>query len=343
MQRDFTACDADDADAVDWPPIRRVGIVVKPRLDGGPRVVRDLIAWLKARDIEPVLDEACAAMEGSGSHRTVTAEALPSEVDLIVVLGGDGTLLATARRIALAGADVAVLARELRQPRVPHRDDAAGALRRARAGRRRHRRGRDADRCCRCGSSRDGAVRHETPVLNDVVVNRGPLSRMTDLSVHVDDLFVARFKADGLIVATATGSTAYNLSAGGPIVHPYVDAIVLTPIAPHTLTNRPVVLPATAALTIQPIIAGGEDIFVTADGQTGYPLSAADTVTVTRADARPAPRALDGTLLLRRPAAETEMGRAVASHAPGAASRRVLPMVCPNAPRTTFHFLPARR
>jgi NAD+ kinase len=95
---------------------------------------------------------------------------------------------------------------------------------------------------------------------------------------------VARFKADGLIVATATGSTAYNLSAGGPIVHPHVDAIVLTPIAPHTLTNRPVVLPATSAVTIQPIIAGGEDIFVTADGQTGYPLSAADVVTVTRAD-----------------------------------------------------------
>ena len=187
---------------------------------------------------------------------------------------------------------------------------------------------------------RDGAVRHETPVLNDVVVNRGPLSRMTDLSVHVDDLFVARFKADGLIVATATGSTAYNLSAGGPIVHPYVDAIVLTPIAPHTLTNRPVVLPATAALTIQPIIAGGEDIFVTADGQTGYPLSAADTVTVTRADARPAPGALDGALLLRRPAPETEMGRALdhADAAPDAASDGL-----PDTRSKTFHFLPARR
>jgi NAD+ kinase len=106
---------------------------------------------------------------------------------------------------------------------------------------------------------------------------------MTDLSVHVDDLFVARFKADGLIVATATGSTAYNLSAGGPIVHPSVDAIVLTPIAPHTLTNRPVVLPATASLTIQPLIAGGEDIFVTADGQKGYPLAATDVVAVHRA------------------------------------------------------------
>ena len=146
-----------------------------------------------------------------------------------------------------------------------------------------------------------------------MVVNRGPLSRMTDLSVNVDDQFVARFKADGLIVATATGSTAYNLSAGGPIVHPSVDAIVLTPIAPHTLTNRPVVLPATSALTIQPLIAGGEDIFVTADGQTGYPLSAADVVTRHPRRSPAAPGPLDRALLLRRPAAETEMGRALAS------------------------------
>jgi NAD+ kinase len=130
---------------------------------------------------------------------------------------------------------------------------------------------------------RDGAVRYETPVLNDVVVNRGPLSRMTDLSVTVDEIFVARFRADGLIIATPTGSTAYNLSAGGPIVHPSVDAIVLTPIAPHTLTNRPVVLPATIALRIQPLIGSGE-IFATADGQSGCTLSAADIVQVARAE-----------------------------------------------------------
>jgi NAD+ kinase len=264
-------------------PIRRVGVVVKPNLDGGPRVVRDLLAWIGARDLVPVLDEGCAAIEGSGRHRTVSADALPAEVDLIVVLGGDGTLLGTARRIAIAEVDVAVLAVNfgslgfLTETTLP---ELYGALERVIGG----------------GASfetrmlltmrivRDGVVRHQTPVLNDVVVNRGPLSRMTDLSVQVDDQFVARFKADGLIVATATGSTAYNLSAGGPIVHPQVDAILLTPIAPHTLTNRPVVLPATAALTIQPQIAGGEDIFVTADGQTGYPLSAADAVTVVRAE-----------------------------------------------------------
>jgi NAD+ kinase len=268
---------------VDWPAIRRVGIVVKPRLDGGPRVVRDLVTWLTGRQIAPVLDEASAAVDGSGVHRAVSAEALPSEVDLIVVLGGDGTLLATARRNALAGVDVPVLAVNfgslgfLTETTLP---ELYGALERVIAGNA----AVETRTMLHMRIVRDGAVRHETPVLNDVVVNRGTLSRMTDLSVHVDDLFVARFKADGLIVATATGSTAYNLSAGGPIVHPHVDAIVLTPIAPHTLTNRPVVLPATAALMIQPTIAGGEDIFVTADGQTGYPLSAADVVTVTRAD-----------------------------------------------------------
>jgi NAD+ kinase len=263
--------------------IERVGIVVKPRLDGGPRVVRDLVAWLEARWITPILEEACAELEGSGRYRALSADALPSEVDLIVVLGGDGTLLATARRIALAGVDIAVLAVNfgslgfLTETTLP---ELYTALERVVAGTA----GVDTRMMLQMRILRDGAVRHETLVLNDVVVNRGPLSRMTDLLVSVDDLFVARFKADGLIVATATGSTAYNLSAGGPIVHPSVDAIVLTPIAPHTLTNRPVVLPATVALTIQPQIGGDEEIFVTADGQKGYPLSASDAVSVHRAE-----------------------------------------------------------
>jgi NAD+ kinase len=230
---------------VDRPPIRRVGIVVKPRLDGGPRVVRDLIAWLKARDIAPVLDEACAAIEGSGSHRTVSADMLPTEVDLIVVLGGDGTLLATARRIALARVEIAVLAVNfgslgfLTETTLP---ELYAALERVVAGTA----AIETRTMLYMRILRDGVVRHETPVLNDVVVNRGPLSRMTDLSVHVDELFVARFRADGLIVATATDRRPTTSRPAGPIVHPHVDAIVLTPIAPHTLTNRPVVLPATS-------------------------------------------------------------------------------------------------
>jgi NAD+ kinase len=263
-------------------PIRRVGVVVKPNLDGGPRVLRDLVGWLTARGIAPVLDEAGAAVEGSGSQRVVSADVLPAESDLIVVLGGDGTLLSTARRIAGAGCDVPVLAVNfgslgfLTETTLP---ELYGALERVVAGTA----GLETRMMLHMRIARDGAVRHETPVLNDVVVNRGPLSRMTDLSVSVDELFVARFRADGLIIATPTGSTAYNLSAGGPIVHPSVDAIVLTPIAPHTLTNRPVVLPATIALTIQPLIGSGE-IFATADGQSGYPLTAADVVEVGRAE-----------------------------------------------------------
>ena len=115
----------------------------------------------------------------------------------------------------------------------------------------------------------------------------GALSRIIDFSVTVDGQFVARFKADGLIVATPTGSTAYNLAAGGPILHPSVDAVALTPIAPHTLTNRPVVIPASSEIRIQPLSdSSPQEIYVTFDGQTGRPLDADEVVSVRRA-ARP--------------------------------------------------------
>jgi NAD+ kinase len=123
--------------------------------------------------------------------------------------------------------------------------------------------------------------------LNDVVVTRGALSRMIEMDVAVDGRHVCHIKADGVIVATATGSTAYNLSAGGPIVHPSVDAFVLTPIAPHTLTQRPLVLPASARLELRPVIEPQSDIVLTFDGQFGLPLEAGDVVDVT-----PAPRRL---------------------------------------------------
>ena len=119
--------------------------------------------------------------------------------------------------------------------------------------------------------------------LNDVVITRGALSRIIELSVTVGGEFVARFNADGLIVASPTGSTAYNLSAGGPIVHPAVDALVLTPIAPHTLSNRPVVIPASADVQVQPFVADpAEEAVVTFDGQSGVRLEPGDTVSVTR-------------------------------------------------------------
>jgi NAD+ kinase len=118
-------------------------------------------------------------------------------------------------------------------------------------------------------------------VLNDDVFTKAALSRMIELSVSVDGGFVTRVKADGLIIASATGSTAYNLAAGGPIVHPLVNALVLTPIAPHTLTNRPVVIPGRAGIDVLAHSSGSPDeIFVTYDGQSGYPLHDGDVVKV---------------------------------------------------------------
>jgi NAD+ kinase len=119
-------------------------------------------------------------------------------------------------------------------------------------------------------------------VLNDVVFTKTAISRMIELSVTVSGGLVTRVKADGLIVATPTGSTAYNLAAGGPIVHPTVDAMVLTPIAPHTLTNRPVVIPASAGVEIRPHVNGSDEVFVTYDGQSGYPLREGDIVRIVR-------------------------------------------------------------
>ena len=119
-------------------------------------------------------------------------------------------------------------------------------------------------------------------VLNDIVITKGALSRIIEISVTIDDTPVMRVRADGLIVASPTGSTAYNLGAGGPILHPAVDAMVLTPIAPHTLTNRPVVIPASSEVHMRPIMEGTE-VYVTFDGQSGFPLQAGDLVSVRRA------------------------------------------------------------
>jgi NAD+ kinase len=130
-----------------------------------------------------------------------------------------------------------------------------------------------------------GVINRESRVaLNDIVFTRTALSRMIDLAVTVGEQFVTSVKADGLIVASPTGSTAYNLAAGGPIVHPAMDAIVLTPIAPHTLTNRPIVIPAEREIRVRAGAANaGNEIYATFDGQHGFALAEGDEVSITRA------------------------------------------------------------
>src|SRR5439155_22800816 len=119
--------------------------------------------------------------------------------------------------------------------------------------------------------------------VNDVVINKGARSRLIDLEISVGDGLVTTVRADGLIIATPTGSTAYNLAAGGPIVQPNVDALVLTPIAPHTLTNRPIVIPSSSTVRVKPVMDSRDEVFVTFDGQAGFQLEDADEISICRA------------------------------------------------------------
>ncbi|HEY5616821.1 MAG TPA: NAD(+)/NADH kinase [Vicinamibacterales bacterium] len=266
--------------------IRRVGIVAKHNLVAAAEHVARLGAWLAARGVEVVYERETLSLAGVAGEnvRTMSRDALPCEVDLIVVLGGDGTLLAMAARIAKTGRDIPILGVNfgslgfLTEIRI---DELTPSLESVLGGTATF----DERAMLAAELDRNGVRVDSRVVLNDVVFTKAAISRMIELSVSVSGGFVTRVKADGLIVASATGSTAYNLAAGGPIVHPMVDAIVLTPIAPHTLTNRPVVIPGGAEIEVRP--HGGADadeVFVTYDGQSGYALNDGDVVRVRKSD-----------------------------------------------------------
>jgi NAD+ kinase len=264
--------------------IRRVGIVAKHNLVAASEHVSRLGAWLEARDITVVYERETLALTRSAGalSRTASRDELPGEVDLVVLLGGDGTLLAVAAAIARACRDIPILGVNfgslgfLTEIRI---DELTASLESVLEGTATF----DARAMLAADVSRKDARVDSQVVLNDVVFTKGALSRMIELSVSVSGGFVTCVKADGLIVASATGSTAYNLAAGGPIVHPMVDALVLTPIAPHTLTNRPVIIPGQAEVEVRP---GGaaDEVFVTYDGQTGYTLHEGDVVRVRKSD-----------------------------------------------------------
>jgi NAD+ kinase len=267
--------------------IKRVGIVAKPRLTAVSKDLPAIASWLEARGVEPVFDEATAELAEQSGLRRVARDDLPRHVDLILLLGGDGTLLGMADRIAKAGLEVPILGVNFGglgfMTEVTY-DELYASLEATLAGTAPV----EPRLMLRAVIERDGQSRAEHYVLNDVTVTGGSLSRVVEFAVSVGGEFVARFHADGIIVSTPTGSTAYNLSAGGPIVHPAVHALVLNPIAPHTLTNRPVVIPASADVLVQPHPRGdGSEVYVTFDGQAGERLDFTDTVRVQQA-ARPA-------------------------------------------------------
>jgi NAD+ kinase len=255
----------------------RIGVVTKPNLVAARDTLLGLDTWLQTHRIDAVWAPDTAALMPSSVRAVATREEMPAAVDLILVLGGDGTLLAMADIIVHSGHDVPILGvnfgslgflTEITHPEL------YGALDSTMNGR------IDYDeRMMLRGTV--GAV--SRVALNDIVFTRTALSRMIDLAVTVGEQFVTSVKADGLIVASPTGSTAYNLAAGGPIVHPAMDAIVLTPIAPHTLTNRPIVIPAEREIRVRAGVANaGAEIYATFDGQHGFALAEGDEVSITR-------------------------------------------------------------
>jgi NAD+ kinase len=266
------------------PPVARVGILAKAHLREAVPHLLEIAAWLRARQVQVVFETSTAdLMPPSRDRQVADRTALAADVDMVLVLGGDGTLIGMADRIGESASRVPLLGvnfgglgflTEVTLPELyPSLEAALGG--RAHVEER---------MMLHTTVIRGGAVHSQHVVLNDAVITKGALSRMIDLSVWVGDEFVTRVKADGLIVATPTGSTAYNLAAGGPIVQPNVDAMLLTPIAPHTLTNRPVVIPATSVVRVQPSLDERDDVLVTFDGQEGCQLRAGDEVMVRRAE-----------------------------------------------------------
>jgi NAD+ kinase len=253
--------------------IRKAGIVIKPHAPSVEGILKIVVDYFEGRGIACVLEDVAARKIGrpAGLPRSDIAAAS----DLVVVLGGDGTLLSVAHHAARAGVpvmgvnlgrlgfltEITVSEATLTLDSFLAGDSSVISTRwllEARTA--------SAASCC----------------LNDVVITKGALARMIEFSVLIDGKGVATLKADGLIVSTPTGSTAYSLSAGGPILHPKVPAIVLTPICPHTLSFRPLAVPSTSTVGVR-LMTGGEEVHLTLDGQRGGVLVRNDTVEIRKA------------------------------------------------------------
>lgn len=247
----------------------------KPELAG---ILSDLIAWLEAHQYTFLLDPESAAylphLAASG-HSGIDRAALPKHnPNLVIVLGGDGTLLAAAR--AFARTTTPILSINLGSLGFLTEVPLADLYTTLQAW------------CDNCADievrsmmhaelHRNGQLRLEWDVLNDIVVSKGTIARMADFTIGIDEQFVATLRADGIIVCTPTGSTAYNLAANGPIVMPSVNAMVLTPICPHLLTIRPIVVPGDSTIDIQ-VTGVPNEIFLTVDGQEAVELHLGDHV-----------------------------------------------------------------
>lgn len=254
------------------PDINVVGIMAKPNIPEASAVMSGLVEWLRGRGVAARLDEVAAQYLGVDSG--LAREEVPEGTQLVIVLGGDGTLLSAAR--AVAGREIPIFPVNLGGLgflTAITLDQLYPELERALKGEQRV----VPRRMLRGELIRGGTLVKSHEALNDIVIAKTEIARMIELEVFVDAQYVSLFKADGLIVATPTGSTAYSLSAGGPIVFPTVAALGITPVCPHMLTNRPVLVPNTSVIKIT-CRTGNHLAFLTVDGQVGEPLLENDQV-----------------------------------------------------------------
>ena len=260
--------------------IKRVGIVLKPHQPQALKTICELTLWLGQRGIAlvggPDIERDRIEHETGCAVTEVEAEKLATTVDLVLVLGGDGTMIATARLIG--DEEVPVLGVNygglgyLTEFRIEELYNGLEAIldgnyrldKRVMLAVELHR--------------TDGTVTRNR-VLNDAVINKSALARIIEIEAYLNQQFVSSFRADGLIVSTPTGSTAYNLSAGGPIIFPSMNAVVITPICPFTLSNRPLVVPDDAVIELV-MKTDQEEVSLTLDGQVGFPLAIRDRIVI---------------------------------------------------------------
>jgi len=260
-------------------PIKRVGIISKPKKAEVREIVPGLLEWLRGHGIEAFIDKETGAIMETRKH-CLTRNEMPVHVDLLIVLGGDGTLLATAR--ALNRKPVPILAVNLGGLGFLTeitRDELIPTLETVVAGT------HQTDRRVQIEGEliRADEILTSFLALNDVVLNKGAIARIFDFELRVNGAMVSTYKSDGLIVSTPTGSTAYSLAAGGPIVTPSVDAFLVTPICAHTLTHRPLVLPNSVKIEVT-VKSLREAAYLTVDGQVGIAAHSEDVVCMRKAD-----------------------------------------------------------
>lgn len=255
--------------------MKKIGIICKSGRPEPLEILKDLLPWLGREGLETFLDAETAPMLNVKGY---SRSEIPKIAEVIIVLGGDGTMLNVARLVCEKG--IPILGVNLgglgfiTEVQIEELHDAmekvlsGGCLSEERI-------------MLTAYIHRHGERIAEYTVLNDVVINKGALARIIDLETYINKTYVTTFKADGLIVSTPTGSTAYSLSAGGPVLYPTLDSIVVTPICPHTLTNRPIVLPDDVLIEIA-LKSQSEDVFLTLDGQVGFSLRKNDVVEVKR-------------------------------------------------------------